>query len=140
MRVRNSPDMWIRANGAFEPIVERHLFDAAQAIIQNRSRRISDDEMLERLETLYQARGYLSGLIIDEADGLPSSSTYSARFGSLVARLSARRLHARSRHSLHRDQSAAPRPASPTSLTKPSPTLRSLVAGSSRTTAASCSP
>ena len=31
-RVRISPDMWIRADGAFEPIVERHLFDAAQAI------------------------------------------------------------------------------------------------------------
>jgi hypothetical protein len=31
-RVRISPDMWIRADGAFEPIVERHLFDAAQVI------------------------------------------------------------------------------------------------------------
>ncbi|MCW5701975.1 MAG: recombinase family protein [Bradyrhizobium sp.] len=83
VRVRNQPDAWVRANGAFEPIVERHLFDAAQAIIQNRSRRISEGEMLDRLRVLYQARGYLSGLIIDEADGLPSSSTYSARFGSL---------------------------------------------------------
>lgn len=83
LRVRNSPDMWIRSNGAFEPIVERHLFDAAQAIIQNRSRRMSEDEMIDRLRTLYHARGHLSGLIIDEADDLPSSSTYSARFGSL---------------------------------------------------------
>jgi hypothetical protein len=39
--------------------------------------------MLDRLKTLYQARGHLSGLIIDEAENLPSSSTYSARFGSL---------------------------------------------------------
>lgn len=84
VRVRNSPDMWVRANGAFEPIVERYLFDAAQAIIQNRSRRLSNEDMLDRLRILYQARGYLSGLIIDEADGLPSSSTYSARFGSLA--------------------------------------------------------
>jgi hypothetical protein len=84
MRVRNSPDMWIRANGAFEPIVARHLFDAALAIIQSRARRISNEDMLDRLRTLYQARGYLSGLIIDEADGLPSSSTYCARFGSLA--------------------------------------------------------
>jgi DNA invertase Pin-like site-specific DNA recombinase len=83
VRVRNAPDAWVRANGAFEPVVERHLFDAAQAIIQNRSRRISEDQMLDRLRALYQARGYLSGLVIDEADGLPSSSTYSARFGSL---------------------------------------------------------
>jgi DNA invertase Pin-like site-specific DNA recombinase len=83
MRVRNDPEMWVRSNGAFEPIVERHLFDSAQAIIQNRSRRMSEGDMLDRLRTLYQARGHLSGLIIDEAEDLPSSSTYSARFGSL---------------------------------------------------------
>jgi DNA invertase Pin-like site-specific DNA recombinase len=83
MRVRNDPEMWVRSNGAFEPIVERHLFDAAQAIIQNRSRRMSEEDMLDGLRTLYQARGHLSGLIIDEAEDLPSSSTYSARFGSL---------------------------------------------------------
>ena len=83
LRVRNTPEMWVRSNGAFEPIVERHLFDAAQAIIQNRSHRMSEDDMLDRLRTLYQARGHLSGLIIDEAPDLPSSSTYSARFGSL---------------------------------------------------------
>jgi DNA invertase Pin-like site-specific DNA recombinase len=83
LRIRNEPEMWVRSNGAFEPIVERHLFDAAQAIIQNRSRRMSEDDMLDRLRTLYQARGHLSGLIIDEAADLPSSSTYSARFGSL---------------------------------------------------------
>ncbi len=82
-RVRNSPDMWIRANGAFEPIVERYLYDAVQAIIQNRSRRVSDEDMLERLRQLYHSRGALSGLIIDEANDLPSSSTYRSRFGSL---------------------------------------------------------
>lgn len=83
LRIRNEPEMWVRSNGAFEPIVERHLFDAAQAIIQNRSRRMSEEDMLDCLKTLYQARGHLSGLIIDEAADLPSSSTYSARFGSL---------------------------------------------------------
>lgn len=83
LRVRNTPDMWIRANGAFEPIVERHLYDATQAIIQSRSRRLSNEEMIQQLKALYQARGHLSGLIIDEADGLPSSTTYSSRFGSL---------------------------------------------------------
>jgi len=84
LRVRNEPDMWVRSNAAFEPIVARHLFEAAQVIIQNRSRRISDEDMLQGLQALYRARGHLSGLIIDETEGLPSSSTYSARFGSLV--------------------------------------------------------
>ena len=84
VRVRNSPDMWIRANGAFEPIVDRILFDAAQAIIQARCRRMSDEDMLAGLSTLYQACGQLSGLIIDEAANLPSSSAYMSRFGSLI--------------------------------------------------------
>ena len=39
-RVRNSPDMWIRADGVFEPIVDRSLFEAAQAIIRERSHKL----------------------------------------------------------------------------------------------------
>jgi DNA invertase Pin-like site-specific DNA recombinase len=83
-RVRNSPDMWIRAEGAFTPIVDRSLFEAAQTIIRERSRKLSNEEMLEALQRLLQDRGYLSGLIIDEVEGLPSSSAYQSRFGSLL--------------------------------------------------------
>ena len=83
-RVRNSPDIWIRAEGAFEPIVDRSLFDAAQAIIRDRSHRLSNEEMIAALQQLLQDRGYLSGLIIDEAERLPSSSAYQSRFGSLL--------------------------------------------------------
>jgi DNA invertase Pin-like site-specific DNA recombinase len=83
-RVRNSPDMWIRAEGAFEPIVDKSLFEAAQALIRERSRKLSDKEMLEALQQLLQHRGYLSGLVIDETERLPSSSAYQGRFGSLL--------------------------------------------------------
>jgi DNA invertase Pin-like site-specific DNA recombinase len=83
-RVRNNTDMWIRADGAFEPIVDRSLFDAAQAIIRERSRKFSNEEMLEVLQRLLQDHGYLSGLIIDETERLPSSSAYQSRFGSLL--------------------------------------------------------
>jgi DNA invertase Pin-like site-specific DNA recombinase len=83
-RVRNGPDMWIRAKDVFEPIVDRHLFEAAQALIQERSRRLSDDDLLNGLRHLLEQRGYLSGLIIDETDHLPSSSAYQSRFGSLL--------------------------------------------------------
>src|SRR4029079_15806447 len=57
-RVRNDPDMWIRADGVFEPIVDRLLFDAAQTIIRERSQRLSNDEMLDALRRLFDARGY----------------------------------------------------------------------------------
>jgi DNA invertase Pin-like site-specific DNA recombinase len=83
-RVRNDPEMWIRADGAFEPIVDRLLFDAAQAIIRARSFRMSDAQMLDILRDLLSRHGYLSGLVIDEMDGGPSSSAYRSRFGSLL--------------------------------------------------------
>lgn len=83
-RVRNSPEDWIRSQEAFEAIVERDLFEAAHSIIGARSFRLSDKEMLNSLRELYESRGLLSGLVIDEADGLPSSSAYGSRFGSLL--------------------------------------------------------
>ena len=76
--------MWIRAEGAFEPIVDRSLFDTAQAIIRERSHKLSNDEMITVLQKLLQDRGYLSGLVIDETESLPSSSAYQNRFGSLL--------------------------------------------------------
>ena len=83
-RVRNNPDIWIRAHGVFEPIVDRRLFEAAQSIIAERSQRLSDTELLDSLRRLFETQGQLSGLIIDETDHLPSSSTYRHRFGSLL--------------------------------------------------------
>jgi DNA invertase Pin-like site-specific DNA recombinase len=83
-RVRNSPDMWIRAEGAFDAIVDRSLFEAAQGIIRERSHKLSNEEMLESLRCLLQDHGYLSGLIIDETERVPSSSAYQSRFGSLL--------------------------------------------------------
>ena len=83
-RVVNDPDMWIRADGAFKGIVDPQVFFTAQGMIRERNRRFSDEEMLERLKKLLSNHGYLSGLIIDEAPGMPSSSTYQHRFGSLL--------------------------------------------------------
>ena len=83
-RVVNPPDMWVRSEGVFEGIVEPDLFQAAQAIIEERNRRFTDQEMLEHLEALWKKHGRLSGIIIDECEGLPSSGAYRSRFGSLV--------------------------------------------------------
>jgi len=83
-RVRNDPGMWIRAQDAFAAVIERELFEAARTIIGVRSFRLSDEEMLQSLRALYQQKGLLSGIVIDESDGMPSSSAYSSRFGSLL--------------------------------------------------------
>jgi DNA invertase Pin-like site-specific DNA recombinase len=83
-RVRNRPDQYVRAIGAFAPIVDADVFTEAQAIIAERSRRLSDEEMLAWLGEVYRERGYLSALVIDECEQGPSSSSFRARFGSLV--------------------------------------------------------
>ncbi|MFZ4382894.1 MAG: recombinase family protein [Sandarakinorhabdus sp.] len=82
--VRNPPNAWLRADGVFDAIVDKAMFDRAQAIIASRSDRLSSDRMLELLQTILDRRGELSGLIIDEFEGCPSSSAYRSRFGSLL--------------------------------------------------------
>ncbi|MNG87819.1 hypothetical protein D3C81_678430 [compost metagenome] len=83
-RTVNPSKDWVRANAAFPAIVDSSLFIAAQAIIQARTRYWSNEEMLTGLKDLFQERGCLSGLIIDEQEDLPSSSCYRKRFGSLI--------------------------------------------------------
>ena len=83
-RVTNPPDMWIKKEQAFEPIVDPALFYMARGIFRIRARRYSDDELLDRLRDLYKTHGYLSGLVIDETDGMPSAGIYAHRFGGLI--------------------------------------------------------
>lgn len=83
-RVINPPDMWVRADRAFNPIVEAESFYMARGIIQERHRHFTDDEMLARLKTLLAVHPELTGALIDETDGMPSTASYRSRFGSLI--------------------------------------------------------
>lgn len=83
-RVHNPPEMWVRADGAFESAIDQESFFTARGIIQERHRSFTDEEMLARLKTLLAVHPDLSGALIDATDGMPSSSVYRHRFGSLV--------------------------------------------------------
>jgi DNA invertase Pin-like site-specific DNA recombinase len=83
-RVANPPEMWIRRDAAFEPVVSPEMFTRAEVIIRERDRKFTDNELLDSLRRLMEEEGRLSGLLIDERDGLPSSSVYRNRFGSLL--------------------------------------------------------
>ena len=83
-RVKNPPEMWIRSDGAFEAIVDVQLFYQAQGIMLERNRRFTDEEMIDRLKKLYCRHGRLSGILIDETEGMPSSAAYRTRFKGLV--------------------------------------------------------
>lgn len=83
-RIRNPSDLYVRADRAFEPVVDAGLFAAATEIIAARSYRFTNEEMLERLAALLNQTGWLSALVIDERENMPASSAYRHRFGSLL--------------------------------------------------------
>jgi DNA invertase Pin-like site-specific DNA recombinase len=82
--VRNPEDMWVRCEKAFEAIVPDDLFFRAKAIYMERSKRYTNDEMLEMLRTLKDKHGGISSIIINSEKGIPSSAAFSGRFGGLV--------------------------------------------------------
>jgi DNA invertase Pin-like site-specific DNA recombinase len=83
--VENPPDKWVRANGVFEGIIEPELFFKAREIILARSQKLTDEEMLAKLRSLWSQHGHISGILIDETESLPSSTAFRYRFGSLIS-------------------------------------------------------
>jgi len=80
----NPESEWIRKEGAFLPVIDAERFYAVQGIIQERHKKVSDVELLERLKALRAQAGRLSAMIIDESENMPPSSLYSSRFGGLL--------------------------------------------------------
>src|SRR5271157_5359537 len=83
-RVVNPPEMWIRCDDAFTPIVPVEQFKRALAIIESRHTHLTDEQLLERLRDLLARIGELSGILIDETEDMPSSAVYQRRFGGLA--------------------------------------------------------
>lgn len=83
-RVINTPRMWIKKESAFDAIVSSDSFYTAQGMIRARCQRFTDEELIQKLRSLYQRRGLLSGMIINETEDMPSTSAYIHRFGSLI--------------------------------------------------------
>lgn len=83
-RITNPREMWVQKEDAFEPLVPSADFYTARGLIIGRSRKLSDEEMLEMLSSLHRNQGTLSGIIINEQKDMPSPSAYANRFGSLL--------------------------------------------------------
>ena len=82
-RIVNPPEMWILRDHAFDAIIEPEMFRKVQEIIAGHRRTYSDDEMLGLLRRLLEERGTLSGILIDETEGMPCSAAYRDRFNGL---------------------------------------------------------
>lgn len=84
-QVRNPPDMWIRHNNAFKPIIAPKLFAKTQKMLAELQggRAMSDKELLDRLRALLRRKGRLSLQLMMMARDVPHSKIYAMRFGSL---------------------------------------------------------
>jgi DNA invertase Pin-like site-specific DNA recombinase len=83
-RVVNSPDIWVRADGVFEAIIDPVSFYMIQGILQERDRRWSNDELIQMLSDLIKKHSAVSAHLIDQTESMPSSATYRSRFGTLI--------------------------------------------------------
>ena len=81
---RNPSSSWIACEAAFEPIVTREQFQTVQAIIHDRNRRWSDNEMLDGLRDVLKTAGRLTHRVIDNAGCIPRGQNYARRFGGLL--------------------------------------------------------
>ena len=83
--IQNPPDMWIRRENALAPVIAPEIFAKAQEIIAERRRKLTDQEVLERLAALRTRKGRLSEKLISQARDIPHATTLITRFGSLTA-------------------------------------------------------
>lgn len=85
-QVSNPPEMWVRRDNAFEPIIDHRLFAKAQRRLKEveYGRSMSDQDLLDRLAALLRAKGHLSLKLMMTTKGIPHYKTYAQRFGSLA--------------------------------------------------------
>jgi DNA invertase Pin-like site-specific DNA recombinase len=82
-KVRNPRTDWIKVEGILAPVVSKSVFVRAQRLLALRYRRLSREEMLARLWSLWKKEGELSGRLIQKTPGMPCPDTYVRQFGSL---------------------------------------------------------
>lgn len=81
----NPKEEWIKTVGAFDPIVDRGIFDEAQRILAQAALKYTPKFMLEQLRRVLDAHGFLRPSLLDSDEATPAPSTYAKRFASLDA-------------------------------------------------------
>jgi DNA invertase Pin-like site-specific DNA recombinase len=81
--MRHPRGEWRYVREAWPGVVERDLFDRAQAVLRTGRAVISRDALLVALRTVLETRGELSWKVIGEAPELPSPETIRQRIGPL---------------------------------------------------------
>jgi hypothetical protein len=80
---KNPPELWVRATGLYEPIVDTSIFRKAQELLSEQYVRLSDEALLKKLREALAVNGKLSVSVMAAMDGMPSPALYAYRFGTL---------------------------------------------------------
>lgn len=80
---RTDRSKWLVIPNTFEPIVEEHTFRAAQKVLDNFTRKKSNQRLLDDLKNLLAEKGKLSIDLLRDTPGMASLQTYVSRMGSL---------------------------------------------------------
>lgn len=83
-RQRNELENWARLDGAFEPIIDRTLFERAQEVRRQRTATFTKDEVVAQLRAIYRKHGSISTQLVNRSHFL-CASAIRKRFGSLLA-------------------------------------------------------
>ncbi len=81
----NPPDQWVKTADAFEPVVDRAVFDAAQRALAAAAARYEPAAMIERLGRLVREHAEVRPSLLRADPDSVSAGTYAKRFASLDA-------------------------------------------------------
>jgi hypothetical protein len=77
------PRFWIGKPLAFPPIVDKQIFDRAQATLKRmRDSHWSAEKILKKIRRLLKAKGRLSERLLNDARGMPCTNTIHQYFGT----------------------------------------------------------
>ena len=82
--VRNPPEMWVKRDHAFEPIIDIETFRQAEELTKEHTKRYTKEELLDCLRDLLARKGRLSVHLIDRDPATPSGKIYQERFGGVL--------------------------------------------------------
>lgn len=77
-------DEWAVCPNAFRAIVDMELFNKAQDALANMTYRLSNEELLKRLELLLKEHGKLNARLIENSPSCPGPRVYFHRFNGLL--------------------------------------------------------
>ena len=81
----NAKTEWIKTPDAFDPLVERTIFDEAQRILTQAALKYTPESMLEQLRRVLEEHEFLRPALLRVDAAAPAPSTYAKHFASLDA-------------------------------------------------------